>query len=642
MKFSCLTIVASFLLSGASAELPPQAAEKARALREKAKMNKEFMQAMHSNSKIRTGASRRREKEARERMHQKLLAGARKLGNNNNGNNNANANYNYNANANYNGNANYNANGNNGNANYNPYANYNAYVNNNNNNNANGNNVNYYNSYVAWDQNNQWGQEDGVYNVDLTTYSFKYSGCAAVKEFDETAIEDGASSPFVSSTFAVFRLCPADSCNKYSMTGCGSNYGEYVIEMSSYLDAMFEYYEGMYDDYCDYCSPCDYDVQLGYTEWLQECYQEKNAEEWQNNQAYQQQAWEDYYNKNNGDMSGYNNGYANAYGYNANNNANNNNANGNYNNANGNYNNNGNNANGNYNNNNGNNNNNNKNYNNNNGNNNNNNNKNNGNRDLQQNYNQGGNSMFYGYYNANGEWVQPNDDEARQNGWGYWGNDGTWYAYGDEDYQANQDECYLKYVDFDQCDEYVCSDYITYCTDWYGAAEDQKQGALNLLDYVTCSEYQAANGQTYYLAPHCGSDHFSVKIGIYSDEGCLNYIGQTVTLSTVVGYKVDESELFAFPKECISCDGTVRNLFVGYFRLQGFPHLSLIFDAGSIRWLLQREQGLRKRLLRKLCQQARCRREWSCCILLCFIFKQREVQHAHEQLLHAFCLLHSN
>jgi hypothetical protein len=79
-----------------------------------------------------------------------------------------------------------------------------------------------------------WNGEHWEFNgevpFDLNSRAFKYSGCAAIKSFDaERATENG--NPMVIDTFAVFRLCPADKCNKYSLTGCSKNYGEYAVEM---------------------------------------------------------------------------------------------------------------------------------------------------------------------------------------------------------------------------------------------------------------------------------------------------------------------------------------------------------------------------------------------------------------------------
>lgn len=149
---------------------------------------------------------------------------------------------------------------------------------------------------------------DGVF--DLTARAFKYSGCAAIKTYDyERAGETG--SPMVVDTYAVFRLCPEESCNKYSLTGCGKNYGEYVVDLKTYLGFMLEFYDDRYGAYCDYCEPCDYDYQVAKKNTLGSCYDNMDKQAYQ--AQHNNQAWQSYYAQNGGDMSGYN----------ANNNANN-------------------------------------------------------------------------------------------------------------------------------------------------------------------------------------------------------------------------------------------------------------------------------------------------------------------------------
>jgi hypothetical protein len=54
----------------------------------------------------------------------------------------------------------------------------------------------------------------------------------------------------------MFRLCPTASCNPYSINGCTSDYGEYLIEIDDYLEAVSEYYEEKTQRYCEYCANC--------------------------------------------------------------------------------------------------------------------------------------------------------------------------------------------------------------------------------------------------------------------------------------------------------------------------------------------------------------------------------------------------
>lgn len=196
MKLSLLALTG--LLAGASASTEE--------LRARRHLNKDFLQAMHSNPKIASAQKKGREEKIRD-LHENLMKASRKLEQNQN-----------------------------------KYADYEQQ--------AYQDQQNYYDNAAQWQQGDQQGQyyeqgqaysDVGTWNgqywefegevpFDLTSRAFKYSGCAAIKTYDvDRAYENG--NPMSIDTFAVFRLCPADKCNKYSMTGCGKNYGEYAVEI---------------------------------------------------------------------------------------------------------------------------------------------------------------------------------------------------------------------------------------------------------------------------------------------------------------------------------------------------------------------------------------------------------------------------
>ncbi|KAG7361054.1 hypothetical protein IV203_036154 [Nitzschia inconspicua] len=505
--------------------------------------------------------------------------------------------------------------------------------------------------------------EDGVF--DLTARAFKYSGCAAIKSFDaERAQENG--NPMVVDTYAVFRLCPEDTCNKYSLTGCGKNYGEYVVSMSTYLQFMLDFYEDHYGAYCEYCFPCDYDYQVAKRNTQTQCYEKLDQNEYKQKQSQQQQAWQNYYEQNYGDMSQFyqkqqdqanqmyeqqqqymaqqygeqyaqqqqqqQQYYQNQYAQNQNNQ----NQGYNMNNANNvqynSYNNNG------------------------------------GNRKLDDasgssssqyqganaygngwsNYfssSQSGNANAYqananandynqanqanqyngGYFGAwiNGQyaanqqnpsdyysqwWKYQNNANGNNNQYGYYDEYGNYidlcqgngwsdssgreYDLDCEQYQSKKaytckdgTACDACEYEIDQkympCDQYVCGDYYTYCSDLYEPeynqmyqwrANNNNQNNNNnnnnnnqnnnqnnqqneLYKFLECTEYVNDYGQRYYVGPHCASDHYTISLGIFSDENCVNYIGETVSLSKVLGYGMDDEQFFHLPHECISCDG---------------------------------------------------------------------------------------
>lgn len=399
------------------------------------------------------------------------------------------------------------------------------------------NDMNYQNGQNA--QNAEYNYQDGGIPFDITERAFKYSGCAAIKSYDaERAQQNG--NPMVMDNYAVFRLCPANKCNEYSMTGCSSNYGEYAVEMSTYLAYILEYYDQRFEQYCEYCLPCDWEYQAEAKTALNQCYaMTANGQEYQAAYQYNSGANNNYnnYNKNNG---------GNAYGGNGNYNGN-----ANYQAANG----------------------------------------NNGGRKMYQYgsyYSNGGdygadnyyanaeanqqyeenqqenmdaNAQAYGYYDENGDWVAGQGGVQENTGAGFWGQDGNWYPYD----QALQYVCrdgsqcdFCQYSVEEQymyCDNYVCSGYYDYCTDMYG--DNQQEQQFDIRNYVTCEAFENEYGR-YYIGPHCGSDHYTVSLGVFSDENCVDYIGDTVSLKTVLGYQYKDEDLFKFPKECINCDGTVE------------------------------------------------------------------------------------
>ena len=431
----------------------------------------------------------------------------------------------------------------------------------------------YQNDYGGYDMYEEYNAGDVGFAME--NYAFKYAGCAAIKSYDEGNAYEGGDA-MATETYVVFRLCPQDKCNKYSMTGCGKNYGEYLIEMEVYLEAIMEYYDAKYEDYCEYCAACDPDTQSAAAEWLQQCYEEQEQEK-------QTQAWEQYYEAHNGDMSNYanymqGNGWGQGAGqwggqqgnYYVNNQQQQQNAqyaqqqqqnqgngqyyqgqyNGNaggYNGNNGNQGNNG------------------------------------GQRKLSNYYNGAGaysayqqnnggaqngynyNAQYgqnqnqdengenggdgtYGYYNEQGEWQEIDEDVK-----GYWGADGQFYEYENND---NSDYCLNmlmtdeELIEQYQCDDYVCGDYFTYCTDFYQGGD----GDIDVREYMQCTQAPQGN---YYIAPHCGSNHYTISLGVFADGNCAQYVGSDVSLSSVLGVYMDTSELEFFPKECVSCSGAV-------------------------------------------------------------------------------------
>jgi hypothetical protein len=90
------------------------------------------------------------------------------------------------------------------------------------------------------------------YEVDITGYSMKFEKCQFVKAYDDELAEDEDSETVLATKrFVVFRLCPDNSCSS-----CNYNYGEYMVDLETYLDATVEYQQQVQENMCEACENC--------------------------------------------------------------------------------------------------------------------------------------------------------------------------------------------------------------------------------------------------------------------------------------------------------------------------------------------------------------------------------------------------
>jgi len=207
------------------------------------------------------------------------------------------------------------------------------------------------------------------FGFDITEYSIKYSGCSTVKSYSDELAATYASTVLAANRFVIFRLCPSFYCNKYTVTGCTLDYGEYVVLMDTYLEAIQQYTADKKENFCAFCDKC-----LAY--------------------------------------------------------------------------------------------------------------------------------------------------------------------------QSN--ETYDASFNCTTAGEEACAGAATTCTD----------SATVFEEYFQCKavEFSDADNGMLYIAPHCGSDGFTITLGIFSDNQCSNYTADTFTIEEVTGVEFDTSELNTyFPKECVSC-----------------------------------------------------------------------------------------
>lgn len=85
----------------------------------------------------------------------------------------------------------------------------------------------------------------------VTNYSIKFQGCHHVKQWNAEA-DEGADVRIATKRLIRFRLCPSSSCDSESSGGCSSGYGDYVVDMETYLMAYTENLEMVQEAQCEY------------------------------------------------------------------------------------------------------------------------------------------------------------------------------------------------------------------------------------------------------------------------------------------------------------------------------------------------------------------------------------------------------
>jgi hypothetical protein len=121
-------------------------------------------------------------------------------------------------------------------------------------------------------QNNEQQQAED-YFPDISAYSLKFQQCQFVKSYDdELAGDEDSNTVLATKRFVVFRLCPSDACDS-----CNANFGEYIVDLESYLQATVEYQQAIQEEMCNACQEC------GNWENQQQAEQENGEQQQENN-----------------------------------------------------------------------------------------------------------------------------------------------------------------------------------------------------------------------------------------------------------------------------------------------------------------------------------------------------------------------
>jgi hypothetical protein len=83
----------------------------------------------------------------------------------------------------------------------------------------------------------------------LTSYSIKFQGCHHVQQWNQNADEEN-DVRIMTKRLARFRLCPTDQCSHTKSAGCTSKFGDYVVDLDTFVEAYLEQVENERDDLC--------------------------------------------------------------------------------------------------------------------------------------------------------------------------------------------------------------------------------------------------------------------------------------------------------------------------------------------------------------------------------------------------------
>jgi hypothetical protein len=90
--------------------------------------------------------------------------------------------------------------------------------------------------------------QEEAFEVNIASYSVKFEQCQFVKSYSADLAADEKSTTVLSTQrFVLFRLCPGNC------TACSSNYGEYLVDLDSYLESTVEYFKAYQEAMCEAC-----------------------------------------------------------------------------------------------------------------------------------------------------------------------------------------------------------------------------------------------------------------------------------------------------------------------------------------------------------------------------------------------------
>jgi len=85
----------------------------------------------------------------------------------------------------------------------------------------------------------------------VSNFSIKFQGCHHVSQWNEEA-DDEEDVRIETKRLIRFRLCPANDCSPDKAGGCDSDYGDYIIDMNTFLELYYQAVEEYNEYRCEY------------------------------------------------------------------------------------------------------------------------------------------------------------------------------------------------------------------------------------------------------------------------------------------------------------------------------------------------------------------------------------------------------
>jgi len=139
----------------------------------------------------------------------------------------------------------------------------------------------------------QNGENDEFMYGWVADYSIKFQGCHHIKQWNDEADEEN-DVKIETKRLIRFRLCPSSSCDASKGGGCSTGFGDYVIDMDTFMEAYFEARREEIEWQCENqlqnnCGGCEDNGDDGFDEEICEyqCYMNAGMEECVENNPYE-------------------------------------------------------------------------------------------------------------------------------------------------------------------------------------------------------------------------------------------------------------------------------------------------------------------------------------------------------------------